>query len=168
MEPELESQQFEPQLVVKKDNKLRPLNGPGVFWLLIVLVLVLTGFAVSTLDKPGEIKNNSKDQPSSSPLKSSILEARKPRIYTVTYKGGVFSPTNLRIHAGDTVRFKNGGFFSIRIASDPDSEYNQIAGFDSIGDIPQGSYFAFTFAAQGIFGYYNVNNSDEKGTIIVR
>jgi plastocyanin len=165
---ESEPQQFEPQLIIRKESKLRALNGPGAFWLLIVLVLVLTGFAVSTLDQPRDRTSDPNYEPSSSPLKSSIIDAKKPRIYTVTYKGGVFSPTNLRIHAGDTVRFKNDGFFSIRIASDPDSEHNQIAGFDSIGGIPQGSYFAFTFAAQGIFGYYNVKDADEKGTIIVR
>jgi plastocyanin len=165
---EYESGNYESQLIVKRESKLKPINGPGVFWLLIVLVLILIGVAVGKLGQYQERPDISNNGPSSSPLKSSILEANKPRIYTVTYKGGVFSPTNLRIHAGDTVRFKNDGFFSIRIASDPESDLNQIAGFDSIGDMPQGSYFAFTFAAQGIFGYYNVNNSNEKGTIIVR
>ena len=92
----------------------------------------------------------------------STPETREPRMYSVSYKNGVFSPTNLRIHAGDTVRFKNEGLFGIRILS------GSYIGFDSIGDIPQGSYFSFTFAAKGIFDYSNNKNPDEKGTIIVR
>lgn len=93
---------------------------------------------------------------------------REPRFYTVSYKSGVFSPTNLRIHAGDTVKFKNDGFFSIRIVSDPQPVGSNIPGFDSVGDIPQGSYFSYTFAQVGIFGYHNNKDSEEQGSIIVR
>lgn len=95
-------------------------------------------------------------------------ETREPRFYTVSYRSGVFSPTNLRIHAGDTVRFKNESFFSIHVISDPHPAHNQLPGFDSVGDIPQGSYFSYTFSEKGIFGYHNEKKPEEQGTIIVR
>ncbi len=147
---------------VKREKRLKPMNGPGLFWLLIVLTLFLLALAVSILEKHKTVNSSTipKKQETIGPA-----ETKLPRIYNVSYKGGVFSPTNLRIHAGDTVRFKNDGFFPIRIVSDPD--LNSLPGFDSIGDIPQGSYFSFTFAAKGIFGYYS-NVSKEKGSIIVR
>ena len=129
---------------------------PAVFWVLIIVLLVLLAGAVKTLGKPGDLASNI-----SSPLPE---ESREPRFYTVTYKSGVFSPTNLRIHSGDTVRFKNDSFFGIRILTDQ----NQLPGFDSVGDIPQGSYFSYTFAQKGIFGYHNDNNPEEQGMIIVR
>ncbi|OGM99237.1 MAG: hypothetical protein A2915_02795 [Candidatus Yanofskybacteria bacterium RIFCSPLOWO2_01_FULL_41_34] len=153
---------FEPQLVVakKKEKKLPAINGPGLFWMLIVLTLVLFGLAVSML---GRIQNPNVGLPT--PTETLPTEIKPSRIYTVSYKSGVFSPTNLRIHAGDTVRFKNESIFPIRIISGPDSS---LVGFDSIGDIPQGSYFSFTFAAKGIFDYHGDRNIKETGTIIVR
>ncbi len=151
---------FEPQLVVKRQKKLPTIDGPGLFWMLIILALVLFGLAVSVL---GGSQNLGTDLPT--PSGSSSPEVKPSRVYTVSYKSGVFSPTNLRIHAGDTVRFKNEGIFPIRIVSGPDSV---LVGLDSVGDVPQGSYFAFTFAAKGIFDYHNDRSPKETGTIIVR
>jgi len=151
--------EFEPQLAVKKKG-LPTISGPGLFWMLIILTLVLLGLAVSILGQP---QNLSAGLPT--PAETASPDVKPSRIYTVSYKSGVFSPTNLRIHAGDTVRFKNEGIFPIRIVSGPDSV---LAGFDSIGDIPQGSYFSYTFSAKGIFDYHNERNIKETGTIIVR
>lgn len=151
---------FEPQLAVKRQKKLPTIDGPGLFWMLIILTLVLFGLAVSIL---GRSQNLGAELPT--PAETVPTDIKSSRIYTVSYKSGVFSPTNLRIHAGDTVRFKNEGIFPIKIVSGPDSS---LVGFDSVGDVPQGSYFAFTFAAKGIFDYHNDRNSKETGTIIVR
>lgn len=156
MEPE---PKFEPQLAAaRKKERVPTLDAPGLIWLLIVVFLVLLGLAVSILGKPqgiGDVLPTVTEEPAPT-------ETRQPRIYSVSYKNGVFSPTNLRIHAGDTVRFKNEGLFSTRILSD------SYLGFDSVGDVPQGSFFSFTFAAKGIFDYHNSKDSEEKGTIIVR
>ena len=157
MEPEI-------QLAVKRVKRLRPINEPGLSWLLIVLMLFLMALAISVLGKRGGADTVAIITPGSETISPS--ETQVARIYTISYSSGVFSPTNLRIHAGDTVRFKNDAFFPIHIASDPDQ--NNLPGFDSIGDIPQGSYFSFTFAAKGIFGYYNENSPSQKGSIIVR
>lgn len=152
--------EFEPQLAVKRQKKLPTINGPGLFWMLIILTLVLFGLAVSML---GRSQNLGAELPT--PAETVPTDIKSSRIYTVSYKSGVFSPTNLRIHAGDTVRFKNEAILPIRIVSGPDSN---LVGFDSVGDVPQGSYFSFTFAAKGIFDYHNDRNSKETGTIIVR
>ena len=135
-------------------------NNPAVFWILIVFLLLLSVGAVKFL-------SNSNDLVSRIPTPTPE-EIRQPRFYTVSYRGGVFSPTNLRIHAGDTVRFKNESFFGIRIISDPHPTHNQLPGLDSVGDIPQGSYFSYTFSEKGIFGYHNEKKSEEAGMIIVR
>lgn len=155
--------EFEPQLVVKKEGRVKPINGPGIFWLLIILTLILIAFSIMLLGQSNS--DNPQVSESSSPTP---VESRQARIYTVSYRGGVFSPTNLRIHSGDTVRFKNDSLMMIRVISDPHPEHNNLVGFDSVGDVPQGSYFTFTFAAKGTFGYHNEKNTDEKGTIIVR
>lgn len=133
---------------------------PAVFWVLIIVMLLMLAGSIKVLGKPSELSSNIP-----TPLPE---ESREPRFYTVSYKSGVFSPTNLRIHAGDTVRFKNDSFFSIRVVSDPQTQGSQIPMFDSVGDIPQGSYFSYTFAEKGIFGYHNEKKPQEQGTIIVR
>lgn len=135
-------------------------HNQAVFWVLIAVLILLLGGAVKILGK-------SENLASKIPV-TTTEEVRQPKFYTVTYKGGVFSPTNLRIHAGDTVRFKNDGFFGIRVVSDSHPAHSQLAGFDSVGDVPQGSYFSYTFSQKGIFGYHNEKKPEEQGTIIVR
>lgn len=146
--------------LAKKDERppFRTAHAPGITWLVVILLLVISAFAVIHF---GNL------QPAVSPTPTQIADGSttplvQPRIYTISYDSGVFSPTNLRIHAGDTVRFKNDSIFPIRIVSD------DLVGFDSIGDIPQGSYFSYTFAARGTFSYHNSHNKDQTGTIIVR
>ena len=134
-------------------------HNPAVFWVLICVLMLAAAGSIKMLGKTEDLTSKI---PTPIPT-----ETREPRFYTVSYKSGVFSPTNLRIHAGDTVRFKNESFFGIRVVADV-----QIAGqiplFDSVGDIPQGSYFSYTFSEKGIFGYHNNKNPDEQGMIIVR
>lgn len=148
-----------------QNKQIKPIDGPRAPWFLIVLFLVLMAMAVSFFGDRSDVLNGSEDNIS---IPSPTPESRLPRIYTVSYKAGVFSPTNLRIHAGDTIRFKNEGFFPIHVISDGASGHQDLPGFDSIGDIPQNSYFSFTFSGKGIFGYHNMRQSDESGTIIVR
>lgn len=161
MEPDLNptKQGFEPELAIKKEDASRVLRSSGLSWLLIVLVLVLLALSVSMFRQPAALGTSGNIVSSLEPTPPAVTQ---PRVYTVSYRNGVFSPTNLRIHAGDTVRFKNEGIFPVRIVGD------DLVGFDSIGDVPQGSFFAFTFAARGIFSYHNDKNSDESATIIVR
>lgn len=153
-----QTEKFTPELAVKKEKWPQPLNNSGLSWLLIVLVLVLLAFAASVFRQPTAPNATGSFGSSIEPMP----DVRQPRVYTVSYRNGLFSPTNLRIHAGDTVRFKNEGIFPIRIVGD------DLVGFDSVGDVPQGSFFSFTFAAKGIFGYHNNKSPDETATIIVR
>jgi len=159
MQDEIEAQLDKKE--VSSQNKVersyfRTTHGPGISWLAVILLLILSAFSVIHF---GNL------QPIVAPLPnpdSRSTPLAQPRIYTISYNSGVFSPTNLRIHAGDTVRFKNDSIFPIRIVSE------DLVGLDSIGDIPQESYFSFTFAARGTFGYYNKSNINQEGAIIVR
>ncbi len=140
-----------------KRNKTK--EPASVFWIFIILILGL--FVVSVMFFTQGQKFELADRDSTLSTLSQSGE-RDSRVYTVTYRNGVFSPTNLRIHLGDTVRFKNDDLFSIRVISE------NLPGFDSIGVIPRGGVFSYTFSSRGIFQYYNERNSDEAGTVIVR
>lgn len=135
----------------------------GTLWLLIILVLA--GFAAATmfLERNNEGLIAAIESPTDKPTPT-----RQVRVYTVYYGMGVFSPTNIRIHVGDSVKFQNDSKTSIRILSDAVNGIPELAGFDSVGDIPAGSAFTFTFSEAGIFGYHNSKNPNEEGTVIVR
>ncbi len=159
MEPD-----YNPQLVARKEeDRLNTLSDTGTFWILIIFVLILMACAVSIFGARGDLDGVADASRTPAPT-----ETRQPRIYTVSYRAGVFSPTNLRIHAGDTVRFRNDALLPIHVVSDPHPEHDQVAGFNSIGDVQPGSTFGFTFATKGIFGYHNERNVNEIGTIMVR
>lgn len=129
-------------------------------WVLILIVLALMVVAVAVLGS----RTSSGDIIVNSPEATAEREAR---IYTISYRFGVFSPTNLRIHNGDTVRFRNDSSSAIHIIAQKQPN-EKTPEFDSIGPVAPGSYFSYTFARIGVFGYYNVDNKNEAGVIMVR
>ena len=135
----------------------------AALWFLIILVLI--GFAAAATYLGRESREQAKVAQSEN---GSSDSERQTRVYTVYYDFGVFSPTNIRIHAGDSVKFQNDSKTAIRIASDIINGSPTLPGFDSGSDIPAGSAFSFTFTKEGIFGYFNVKNPSEEGSVIVR
>lgn len=135
----------------------------GVIWFVIILVLLGFVLAVIYFSRSDPDLLNSGQAFSSKPAVS-----RQPRVYTVFYGLGVFSPTNIRIHVGDSVRFQNDSKSTIRIVSDTTNGTPDLAGFDSIGEIQADGVFTYTFTNSGIFGYHNAKNLAEEGTVIVR
>jgi len=144
---------------MRKEDKIEDKNSRpyGLFWVFIVLLLIAFSFSVVFFtdykDYDFSILGN---------LKGDSSGESDSRTYSVDYKNGTFSPTNLRIRSGDTVRFENSSIFPIFIIS------GDLPGLNSMGDIPTGGVFSYTFANDGIFSYYNKNDSQETGQVIVR
>jgi plastocyanin len=133
---------------------------PGAhLWPLIFLTLVIMAIAVALLG-PGPTTVNSEPA-------TTDAGQRDARVYTISYRFGVFSPTNLRIHAGDTVRWKNDSPLPIHVIAQLQPG-QKLPSFDSVGDVQPGSYFSYTFSETGVFGYYNPSDANESGVIIVR
>lgn len=129
-----------------------------IVWFFIVLVL--SGFVSAIF-----LFNRNKPRPT---LETPVPVHRKGRVYTVFFISGVFSPTNMQITVGDTVRFRNDSLAPIQIVSDLHPDHEELPGFDSISEIfPQG-VFSYTFVAKGVFGYHNEESVEQEGTIIVR
>ena len=147
--------------LIQGENEPKP---KGYLW--IVIIILLMALAVSIV-----FFSRSRNYDTSVlvlTVEKNQNGEKQPRIYTVFYKNGTFSPTNLRIRRGDTVRFENQGLFGIHIISDPHPEHNDLSGFDSVGSIPQGGIFTYTFAVPGIFGYHNERDTNEGGKIILK
>ncbi len=128
-----------------------------LLWLLIILFLFLFAGAVFFFNK---------DLPKNQQANLNGSKNNNGRVYTVYYTNGVFSPTNLQINVGDTVRFLNDSILSVRIKADENSE---LPGFDSISEVPPQGVFSYTFTKRGIFDYHNEKKPEQKGgTIIVK
>lgn len=134
----------------------------GRLWLLVILVLVVFAGALVYFEGARPDLANYNQALSSRP------GSRQTRLYTVFYNTGVFSPTNIRIHIGDSVKFQNDNNEPVRIASDQTGNLPDLSGFDSVGDIQPQAAFTYTFNKSGIFGYHNEYNKSERGAVIVR
>ena len=121
----------------------------GLMWLAIMGMTVLFAAAILMLNK-------------NEPLPASILQAtqtnRPPRLYSVYYRNGVFSPTNLRIQAKDSVAFRNDSQATIEIDG----------AFGPSGDLAPSAVHTHVFTEAGTYEYFNTGNNLERGTITVR
>ena len=134
----------------------------GVTWIFIILVLIV--FAASVMF----FTRNNPDLKVTPNPSLAIAPTHSPLTYKVYYQLNIFSPTNLRVHVGDSVSFLNNSSQPIHVISDSVNGVPTLAGFDSVGDVQPNGAFSYTFTDAGIFGYHNTKNADETGTIIVR
>ena len=129
------------------------------FWFLTIFLLVLFAGAVFFFNK---------DFPKDQQASLNESKTNNGRVYSVYYTSGVFSPTNLQISVGDTVRFVNDSFLAVRVVSNPHPEHTDLPGFDSISEIPPQGTFSYTFAKRGIFDYHNERKPEQEGTVFVK
>lgn len=138
---------------LSEQAEAREFNGLG--WLLVLVTLVLFSLAIIYFGGGTGGDSNPIAKPSAS---------HSPRTYSVYYSNGFFQPTNMRIQAGDTVRFTDKDIAPIGIVGNG----NDLSDFDSHTTIGKDETFVYTFTKVGVFGYHNSRNPNEIGTIIVR
>ena len=138
-------------------------QGPnGKIWLLIILILAILIVAIAFWSNKNKDFLNYKGN---TPV---VTPTREAKIYTVFYDLDIFSPTNLRIHAGDTVRFQNDSNKKVRVITDSVNNQPGLPGFDSTGDVLENGVFSYTFIKSGIFGYHNYYDANQGGVVTVR
>ncbi len=130
----------------------------GGSWFAIIFLLAIFTVAVFVL---------SKDSPAftSSGWTSNGTAKLASRRYVVTYRSGVFSPTNLRVDKHDIIVFSNQSNSDLHIDSNDTS-----AADDMIRGkvIPSGKNVEVTFSLSGQVRYFNKENDSESGTIIIK
>ena len=135
----------------------------ATLWLFIILVLVVFAGTVMYFNR-----NNPDLAKEEQAFSIQPTTTRPTRVYVVSYGLGVFSPTNIRIHVGDSVKFENDSDKPVHLVSDSINNVPDLADFDSINNIQPKDVFSYTFDRSGIFGYHNITNPSEEGTVIVR
>jgi plastocyanin len=91
-----------------------------------------------------------------------------PKTHTMSYTNNCYSPVNLTIKKGDTVRFVNDSTKKMWPASDNHPSHTKYSEFDSDGSIDPGGTYSFTFTKTGAWGYHDHQRSSCSGTITVQ
>jgi plastocyanin len=78
----------------------------------------------------------------------------------VTIQGSAFSPSNLTVKVGDTVKWTNNDKIDHTVTSD--------TGVFNSGNIANGATFSFTFSTAGTYSYHCSIHTFMKGTIVVQ
>jgi len=86
----------------------------------------------------------------------------------VNFDGKTFSPQNITIKAGETVKFINKSDSLMWVASNPHPIHTDYSEFDNREEIGQGESYEFTFTQVGNWKYHNHRNSSQVGTVVVK
>lgn len=88
---------------------------------------------------------------------------------TVTYSDDGFVPSIVGpLPVGTTVTFVNDSSSDkLRVASNPHPVHTDLNGFDSLGPIPVGESYSFTFDDPGEWGFHNHFSTSQTGTVVI-
>ncbi|MDO8492517.1 MAG: hypothetical protein Q7S34_02675 [bacterium] len=78
-----------------------------------------------------------------------------------------FSPTNLTIKSGQSIRFINDSSSSMLVTTPPSPNNTSLSELNQNKSVGRGGYYDFTFNRKGSFLYYNNNDRTKTGVIIV-
>lgn len=98
-----------------------------------------------------------------------IVNEPAPAVFKnmVTYKNGVFTPSNFSVKSGATVSFVNESDEGMWLASNPHPTHTSLPQFNTTRAYNKGEIYKFTFTKKGSFGYHNHLNPMARGTFTV-
>lgn len=88
-------------------------------------------------------------------------------IIVVTYDDGGFTPKEISVSQGQTVRFVNKSSGNMWVASDIHPSHEILPEFDNKKSIGNGENYEFTFTKVGVWKYHNHIKPSSVGTVIV-
>lgn len=86
---------------------------------------------------------------------------------TIEYTDSGFSPANVTVNKGDTVRFVNNSSSAFWPASAPHPIHTDLPSFDAKRNIAVGGSYSYTFNDKGAWGYHNHLKSTSFGKVTV-
>lgn len=91
-----------------------------------------------------------------------------PKTYDISYTNSCYSPANITIKKGDTVKFANNSTKNMWPASNNHPSHTIYPEFDAKGDISPGGTYSFTFTKTGAWGYHDHSKLNCGGIITVQ
>lgn len=91
-----------------------------------------------------------------------------PKTYNISYTNSCYSPANVTIKKGDTVKFTNNSNKKMEPASNDHPSHELYPEFDANDGISPGGTYSFTFTNTGSWGYHDHLKPSCGGTITVQ
>ncbi len=128
--------------------------------LTIIGVAVLLGLSIFAFNK--------KTTPPTT-IEQPIVNEPVPVVFknVVTYKNGLFTPSNFSVKSGTMVSFVNQSDEDMWVAANPHPAHTSVSGFDAKRGYSKGEIYKFIFTKKGSFGYHNHLNPMSRGTLTV-
>ena len=133
---------------------------------LIVAVLAFTIFA--SKDANDKMAENTAATETATTNSDSVgsSEMAVPEMAIITLDESDFSPKNMIVKAGSTVKWINKSGKTASVNSD-DHPTHQLNSFLNLGEFANGSALEVVFERPGIYGYHNHRNASQNGTVTV-
>lgn len=124
---------------------------------------------------PRSIREGTAPPPPLREVEQASLEAMPAFQHLISYTGAQFEPHNLAIAAGETIRITNNSNASLWIAprgidgqTYPANTTCGLSALDSCEEIPPQSFWQVTLDEPGNWGFTNVYDQSQTGTIVIQ
>lgn len=145
-----------------------------LLWI-IILVLVAFGIYWFAQDR-GPVVTDTTDVNNVGTATTTV-----PKTVTATYTASGFSPSNVTVKSGDTVRFVNESDTNMWVGSAMHPTHEVYDGtnlqthcatgatpsFDACRNMTRGQSYSFTFTKKGSWGYHNHSQASHFGRVVV-
>ena len=153
---------------------------------IVIILLALAGYLAFTYKAAAPVENETAtttpDTPTT-PTNEASETGDAAFDATVVYSDAGFSPSNVNIKVGDTVRFVNTSGHNMWVAADEHPTHTEYDGtstrehcangqatggtFDQCQAVPAGSFWEYTFTKAGSWKYHNHARAANTGMVTV-
>lgn len=149
-----------------------------IVWLVLLLVVLLGFWWYSSPSYPTPVPSygDAATSTAAAPVPTGSVPAKKPAvkpaekgITLVTYTDNGFAPFVVEVKLGQAVRFVNQSSHPLWVTGylDPNSPDHLYDELDEGKSIARGQSYTFNFLKKGLWGYKNLNKSDDRGGVAV-
>lgn len=150
----------------------------GIITIIIIIIIFVVGFLILRDDTPQDTTANEVKQTQTAEgsnissdtiveVEDTVIETT-PEVIVVTYNDEGFTPKNISIVQGQTVRFINKSSGNMWVASDNHPTHRIMPEFDEKKAVGNSESYEFTFTKTGEWTYHNHIKPNTIGTIIVK
>lgn len=166
-------------------------NTKIIIAVIVVILLVIGGYfafshtaAAPTPDMASTTQDLGVATTTTDSVATSTGATVSPDTTVITYTNAGFSPKNVSIKVGDTVRFVNNSSHGMWVASGEHPTHTDYdgtdthehctngadnnGGFDECTAVNPGSVYSFTFPKAGTFEFHNHVQASDTGTVTVK
>lgn len=133
---------------------------------LILVIVILGGYFLFQSNPNSEVTSADNNMMQDSEKMMGDETTMMAETTIVTYANNVFSPSEVKIKVGNTVKFVNNGTSDIQVSSGPHPTHTSYPALESGRLAPEASY-EFTATEKITINYHNHLNAKATGKIVV-